>query len=63
MDAFRDFVRDQVFKVQGRLEELLLLHPMENQEDLGVGFSMHRIIDNPAENRRGWNFLCHPQNL
>jgi hypothetical protein len=63
MDAFRDFVRDQVYKVQGRLEQLLLLHPREKREDLGVEFSMHRIVDNPAENQRGWSFLCHPQNL
>jgi len=63
MDAFRDFVRDQVYKVQGQLEQLLLLHPMEKREDLGVEFSMHRIVDNPAENQRGWSFLCHLQNL
>jgi hypothetical protein len=60
MDVFRDFVRDQVYKVQGRLEELLLLLPIENREDLGVEFLIHRIIDNPIENQRGWNFLCYP---
>jgi hypothetical protein len=63
MDVFRDFIRDQVYKVQSRLEQLLLLHPIEKREDLGVELSIYRIVDNPAENQRGWSFLSHPKNL
>ena len=60
---FKGFVRDQVAKAQGQLEELLLLHPEESREDLGIDFWMHRIVDNAAENRDMWNFLQHTQNL
>ena len=62
MDGFREFVQDQVAAAQGQLEELLLIHPDEDREDLDIRFHMHRIVDNAIENRDGWNFLQHPQN-
>jgi hypothetical protein len=62
IEAFRDFVRDQVVKAQAELEGLLLLHPTEHREELGIEFWMHRIVDNPTENARDWSFLQHPQN-
>lgn len=54
---FKEFVREQVQKTQEELEALLLVHPSESREDLGVAFRMHRIVDNAAENRNGWSFL------
>jgi hypothetical protein len=38
IEAFRDFVRDQVVKAQAKLEGLLLLHPIEHREELGIEF-------------------------
>jgi hypothetical protein len=63
MSALRDFVRDQLEKAQAQLEKLLLLHPQETREDLDIRFWMHRIVDDPTENQKGWSFLRHPQNL
>ena len=63
MSALRDFVRDQLEKAQAQLENLLLLHPQETREDLDIRFWMHRVIDDPTENQKGWSFLRHPQNL
>lgn len=57
MGKFRTFIRAQVAKAQGQLEALLLVHPDERREDLGIHFWMHRLVDNAAENRKEWNFL------
>lgn len=62
MDCFRGFVRAQVAAAQAQLGDLLLLHPDERREDLGVEFYMHRVADNAVENRDGWSFLQHPRN-
>jgi hypothetical protein len=53
MDALRTFARDQVREAQTQLEGLLLLHPEECPEELNVRFWMHRVIEDPRENRRG----------
>jgi hypothetical protein len=53
MEAFRGFVRNQVIKAQDQLAELLLLHPDETRESLGLQFWMHRITDNAVENQKG----------
>jgi hypothetical protein len=63
IQSFQDFARDQVVKAQAQLEQLLMLHPDESRDDLGVGFWMHRVTDNAAENARDWNFLQDPRNL
>ncbi|KAI7722752.1 hypothetical protein KC353_g226 [Hortaea werneckii] len=63
LDAFRGFIRDQVHKAHAQLEDLLLLHPEERREDADIRFWMHRVVDNPAENSKNWNFLSHPTNL
>lgn len=57
MEQFKDFVRAQVQEAQVQLEELILLHPNEKREDMGIAFRMHRLVDNAAENVHGWNFL------
>ena len=62
IDSFRDFVKSQVVTAQHHLEELLLLHPKEEREDVEIDFYIHRIVDNTAENRDSWNFLQHSQN-
>ncbi|KAK3613976.1 hypothetical protein LTR56_027556 [Elasticomyces elasticus] len=36
---------------------------MEKRDDLELDFRMHRIVDDASENRKGWSFLQHPQNL
>ena len=53
MVDFQAFVRTEVEKCQYALEELLLLHPQERREDLGVAVSTYKLVDNPAENRNG----------
>jgi len=63
MGALRDFVRDQLEKAQAQLEKLLLVHPQETREDLDIRFWIHRVVDDPTKNRKGWSFLRHPQNL
>lgn len=63
MSALRDFVHDQLEKVQAQLEKLLLLHPQETREDLDIRFWIHRVVDDLTENQKGWSFLRHPQNL
>jgi hypothetical protein len=63
MQLFRDFARDQVGKAQAQLERLLMLHPNENRNDLGLEFWMHRVTDNAAENARDWSFLQDLRNL
>jgi hypothetical protein len=60
---FQTFVRTEIEKCQYALEELLLLHPQERREDLGVAVSTYKLVDNPVENRNGWSFLQHHENL
>ena len=49
MDSFHDFVKSQVVAAQHQLEELLLLHPEEEREDVGIDFYMHRIVDTQTD--------------
>lgn len=63
IDALREFVRKQVEKAQAQLERLLIIHPEETREDLDIRFLLHRVVDDPTENQKGWSFLRHPQNL
>jgi hypothetical protein len=63
LDAFRGFIRDQVHKAHAQLEDLLLLHPEEGREDTDIRFWIHRVVDNPAETSKNWNFLSHPRNI
>jgi hypothetical protein len=60
---FQTFVRTEVEQCQYALEELLLLYPQEHREDLGVAMSTYKLVDNPTENRNGWSFLQHHENL
>jgi hypothetical protein len=62
LEAFRGFVRDQVHTAHAQLKDLLLLYPEEKPEDIDIRFWMHRVVDNPAENSRSWNFLSHSHN-
>jgi hypothetical protein len=59
MTGFKGFVREQVYKAQAALEALLLVHPSECRSDLDIAFRMHRVVNNAAEGRNGWNFLQH----
>ena len=61
--ALRDFVCDQLGKAQAQLEKLLLVHPQETREDLDIRFWIHRVVDDPSENQKGWSYLRHPQDL
>ncbi|KAK5126519.1 hypothetical protein LTR08_004674 [Meristemomyces frigidus] len=63
MEVFRDLIAKQVAEAQEQLEGLLLLHPQEKRDDLELEFRIYRIIDDASENRKGWSFLQHPQNL
>jgi hypothetical protein len=63
MDGLRRLVRIQVTKAQEELEGVLLLHPSECRGDLDIAFYLHRVTDNAAEGRNGWNFLQHQANL
>lgn len=63
MSALRGFVRDQVTLAQTQLEALFLLHPQEQREDLGIRFWMHRVVDDPTENQKGWSFIRHSKNV
>lgn len=51
--SFRDFIAGQVEASQKQLEDLLLLHPVEQREDLGIGFKIHRLVDSAVENAKG----------
>ena len=62
LEAFRNFIRDQVHKAHAQLKDLLLLHPEEKPEDMDIRFWMHRVFDNPAGDSRSWNFLTYPHN-
>lgn len=62
MTCLREFIRRQVGKAQTQLEELLLLHPQESRESLGVAFRMHQVTDNASESQCGWNFLESARN-
>jgi hypothetical protein len=63
MQHFKDFVRAQVSNAQTKLEGLLMLHPDEKREEMGIAFQMHRLADNAAESARGWNFLQDSRNI
>ena len=63
MDALRNFVREQVEKAQAQLERLLRIHPEETREGMDIRVWIHRVVDDPTENQKGWSFLHHPQNL
>jgi hypothetical protein len=63
MSTLRNFIRDQLEKAQAQLEKLILLYTQEKREDLDIRFWIHRVIDDPTENKKGWSFLRHPQNL
>jgi hypothetical protein len=63
MQHFKDFVRTQVSNAQRKLEDLLILHPDEQREEMGIAFQMHRLVDNAAESARGWNFLQDSRNV
>jgi hypothetical protein len=38
MQHFKDFVRTQVSNAQRKLEDLLILHPDEQREEMGIAF-------------------------
>jgi hypothetical protein len=57
MVSLREFVRAQVQKAQSQLEGLLLVHPQQRRDNLGVDFWMHRAADNAFNSSRSWNFL------
>jgi hypothetical protein len=63
MEQFKHFVRAQVQETQAQLDELLLIHPDEKREDMGIAFRMYRLVDNAAENAHGWNFLQDTRNI
>jgi hypothetical protein len=60
--SFREFIAKKVEACQALLQGLLLCHPLEQREDLGVEFRMHHLVDNAAETAKGWSFLQHPEN-
>ncbi|GAB7336608.1 hypothetical protein MBLNU13_g10306t2 [Cladosporium sp. NU13] len=57
MVSLREFVSAQVRKAQSQLEGLLLLHPQQRRNDLGVDFWMHRVADDASNSSCSWNFL------
>lgn len=63
MGQFKWLVASQVEQAQKELEQLLLLHPDEERDNLGISFKMHRLIDNASEICVGWNFLQDERNM
>lgn len=57
MVSLRKFVSAQVQKAQSQLEGLLLVHPQQRRNDLGVDFWMHRVADDASNSSCSWNFL------
>jgi hypothetical protein len=54
--------------VKGILKEAYHFTPtlsgfQEKREDLDIWFWIHRAVDDPSENQKGWSFLRHPQNV
>lgn len=62
MVSLREFVCAQVYKAQSQLEELLLVHPQQRRDDLGVEFRMHRVADDASNSNCNWNFLSLERN-
>lgn len=62
IDGFRDFVREQVYKAQQLLEQLLLVGVDEERKDVVPRVALSQLVDNPAIISPGWNFLQDPRN-
>ena len=56
MIDFKAFIRAEMHLIPTQLEDLLLLHPEEDREDIVPRFQMRRIQVTPGEITRGWNF-------
>lgn len=63
MGQLKRLVKSQVERAQMELEQLLLLHSDEERNDLGIGFKLHRLVDNASEICVGWNFLQDERNM
>jgi hypothetical protein len=63
MSQFKRLVASQVERAQMELEQLLLLHPDEERDDLEISFKMHRLVDNASEICADWNFLQDGRNM
>jgi hypothetical protein len=46
-----------------KLEGLLMLHPDEKREEIGIAFQIYCLAGNAAESARGWNFLQDSRNI
>jgi hypothetical protein len=44
------------------LEDLLLLHPEENREDVVRNLALHRLKDDHSNSEKVWSFLKDPRN-
>lgn len=62
IQGFRHLVTAQVHRVQGLLENILMLGPDEAREDVVPVIYLHRLRDNPAVVENGWNFLLDHRN-
>jgi hypothetical protein len=60
--SFRKFVRHQVQKCQGLLEELLMIHCDESRHSVVPSIPLYQVRDNPASTVSGWNFLQDERN-
>ncbi|GAB7336620.1 hypothetical protein MBLNU13_g10315t1 [Cladosporium sp. NU13] len=59
---FQAFVRAQVVVAQRLLEEIIMLHPEENREDVVPPLHLHTVRDNPTVTDNSWNFLQDNRN-
>ncbi|KAJ5602288.1 hypothetical protein N7510_011822 [Penicillium lagena] len=62
MDGLRRFVRVEVELAQYDLERLFLLSEDDEREGVVPELPLHRLADDPVNNKRGWNFLQDPRN-
>jgi hypothetical protein len=62
MSQLRYFIRFQLNRAQGQLEEILLVHPTETREQVVPPIALKDLKDNPAIIEPGWNFLQDPRN-
>jgi hypothetical protein len=62
MDGLRSFIRTQVELAQWDLGRLFLLGEEEAREDVVPNLPLERLVDDPVNNKRGWNFLQDPRN-
>jgi hypothetical protein len=62
INGFREFVREQVFKAQQLLEQLLLVGVDDERGVVVPPLSLSQLSDNPAITCPGWNFLQDPRN-